>query len=152
MFAVIIDEVSRRNGLINKFQGDGTLAIFGAPIRALLPETDALGAARAIAHRLANEVPECQAAIGVAAGAVLAGNVGAFERFEYTVIGEPVNIAARLCELAKSDPHRVLSSAETVQASAPDESQHWILGRHTVLRASTGLRNWPAPTTAPPAP
>ncbi|EPQ77404.1 adenylate/guanylate cyclase domain-containing protein [Mycobacterium marinum] len=152
MFAVIIDEVSRRNGLINKFQGDGTLAIFGAPIRALSPETDALGAARAIAHRLANEVPECQAAIGVAAGAVLAGNVGAFERFEYTVIGEPVNIAARLCELAKSDPHRVLSSAETVQASAPDESQHWTLGGHTVLRGLDRLTQLASPNDCPTGP
>ncbi len=46
-------------------------------------------------------MPECQAGIGVAAGQVVAGN-GAHERFEYTVIGEPVNEAARLCELAKS--------------------------------------------------
>ncbi|WP_265338801.1 adenylate/guanylate cyclase domain-containing protein [Mycobacterium ulcerans] len=88
----------------------------------------------------------------MAAGAVLAGNVGAFERFEYTVIGEPVNIAARLCELAKSDPHRVLSSAETVQASAPDESQHWTLGGHTVLRGLDRLTQLASPNDCPPAP
>ena len=67
------------------------------------PEDEALAAARAMAERLRDEVPECQAGIGVAAGQVVAGNVGAKERFEYTVIGEPVNEAARLCELAKND-------------------------------------------------
>ena len=68
------------------------------------PEDEPLAAARAIAERLDNEVPECQAGIGVASGQVVAGNIGAKQRFEYTVIGEPVNEAARLCELAKSTP------------------------------------------------
>ena len=57
-------------------------------------------------------MPECKAGIGVTAGKAVAGNVGAKERFEYTVIGEPVNEAARLCELAKNDPHRLLASSE----------------------------------------
>ena len=55
-----------------------------------------------------SEVPECKAGIGVTAGNAVAGNVGAKERFEYTVIGEPVNEAARLCELAKNEPHRLV--------------------------------------------
>lgn len=94
-FAVIIDEVNRRHGLVNKFEGDATLAVFGAPVRASSPEIDALAAARAITHRLIDEVPECSAGIGVSAGQVVAGNIGAYERFEYTVIGDPVNEAAR---------------------------------------------------------
>ncbi len=133
-FAVVIDEVNERKGLVNKFEGDATLAVFGAPVRAESPETDALAAARAIARRLADEVPECPAGVGVAAGTVVAGNVGAYERFEYTVIGDPVNEAARLCELAKSKAPRVLACAAAVQASSSDEQRCWELGEDEVLR------------------
>ncbi|ORC07015.1 hypothetical protein B4U45_10745 [Mycobacterium persicum] len=148
-FAVIVEEVGRRHGLINKFQGDGTLVVFGAPAGVCSPETDALATARAIAHRLAAEVPECQAGIGVAAGIVLAGNVGAYERFEYTVIGEPVNIAARLCELAKTEPHGILASAHIVQASEPYEQTMWDLGRQVVLRGHGKRTRLARPRRAP---
>ena len=107
-FAVIVEEVDRHHGLVNKFEGDAALAVFGAPMSLEHPEDEALAAARAIAERLDNEVPECQAGIGVASGQVVAGNIGAKQRFEYTVIGEPVNEAARLCELAKSTPSRLV--------------------------------------------
>jgi adenylate cyclase len=133
-FAVVIDEVNSRKGLVNKFEGDATLAIFGAPVRAQSPETDALAAARVIARRLADEVPECPAGVGVAAGTVVAGNVGAYERFEYTVIGDPVNEAARLCEQAKSNSPHVLASASAVQASSPEEQRCWEVGEGEVLR------------------
>ena len=105
-FAVIVEEVDRHRGIVNKFEGDAALAVFGAPISLNNPEDEALAATRAIVQRLAREVPECPARIGVAAGQVVAGNVGARERFEYTVIGEPVNEAARLSELARSEPSR----------------------------------------------
>ncbi|WP_375484458.1 adenylate/guanylate cyclase domain-containing protein [uncultured Mycobacterium sp.] len=133
-FAVIVDEVDRHRGLVNKFEGDAVLAIFGAPNRLERPEDEALAAARAIADRLEREVPECQAGIGVAAGEVVAGNVGAKERFEYTVIGEPVNEAARLCELAKSDPARLMASSETVDAASENERVHCCLGDTVTLR------------------
>ena len=108
-FAIIVEEVDRHCGLVNKFEGDATLAIFGAPNHLDSPEDQALATARCIADRLAREISECKAGIGVAAGQVVAGNVGARERFEYTVIGEPVNEAARLCELAKSEPGLLLT-------------------------------------------
>jgi adenylate cyclase len=103
-FTIVVEEVDRHNGLVNKFEGDASLAIFGAPLRLDCPQDEALVAARAMADRMANEMPECQAGIGVAAGQVVAGSIGAKERFEYTMIGEPVNEAARLCGLAKSAP------------------------------------------------
>jgi adenylate cyclase len=79
-------------------------------------------------------MPDCQAGIGVAAGTVVAGNVGAKERFEYTVIGEPVNEAARLCELAKGRPGNLLASAQAVENAGEEERERWSLGRHVKLR------------------
>jgi adenylate cyclase len=133
-FAVVVEEVDRHRGLVNKFEGDGALAVFGAPNHLDSPEDDALAAARAIARRLASEVPECPAGIGVAAGQAVAGNVGAKERFEYTVIGEPVNEAARLCELAKDKPGRLLASSDTVNAASENERARWSLGETVTLR------------------
>jgi adenylate cyclase len=133
-FAIVVEEVDRYCGLVNKFEGDAALAIFGAPNHLECPEDEALASARTIADRLADEMPECQAGIGVAAGQVVAGNVGAKERFEYTVIGEPVNEAARLCELAKSYPGRLLATADTVQGASENESAHWSLGETVTLR------------------
>ncbi len=133
-FAVIIDEVDRHHGLVNKFEGDAVLAVFGAPVSLDNPEDEALAAARVIAQRLCNEVPECQAGIGVAAGQVVAGNVGANERFEYTVIGEPVNEAARLCELAKSQPSRLLATSDAASAAGETERARWTLGDTVTLR------------------
>lgn len=133
-FAVVVDEVDIHNGLINKFEGDATLAIFGAPNHLDQPEDDALAAARGILYRLAEEVPEIRAGIGVAAGQVVAGNVGAKERFEYTVIGEPVNEAARLCELAKAHTLPLLTTAQTLRAASLHEQAHWVLGDSVTLR------------------
>ncbi|SBS71185.1 conserved membrane hypothetical protein [uncultured Mycobacterium sp.] len=133
-FAVVVEEVDRHRGMVNKFEGDATLAIFGAPVTLENPEDDALATARAITRRLEREVPECPAGIGVAAGQVVAGNVGANERFEYTVIGGPVNEAARLSELAKSTDGRVLASAVAVENAGEQERAHWTLGDAVTLR------------------
>lgn len=133
-FAVIVEEVNRHNGLLNKFEGDATLAVFGAPVTLDNPEDDALAAARTIMQRLEREVPECPAGLGVAAGQVVAGNVGANERFEYTVIGGPVNEAARLSELAKSTEGRLLVTASTVERAGDSERAHWVLTDAVTLR------------------
>ncbi|WP_205874078.1 adenylate/guanylate cyclase domain-containing protein [Mycobacterium camsae] len=134
-FTIIVDEVDRNCGLVNKFEGDAALAIFGAPIRLDRPEEAALAAARTISERLAHEMPECKAGIGVAAGQVVAGNVGAHERFEYTVIGGPVHEAARLCELAKSHPGRLLTSSTTLQNTSENECGRWLLAETVTLRS-----------------
>ncbi len=133
-FAVIVEEVDRHRGLVNKFEGDAVLAVFGAPVSLQNSEDEALAAARKISRRLREEVPECEAGIGVAAGTVVAGNVGAWERFEYTVIGEPVNEAARLCELAKDEPARLVASGDLVRSATANEGAHWTLGETVTLR------------------
>jgi len=109
------------------------LAVFGAPNHLDHPEDEALAAGRAIARRIGDEAPECEAGIGVASGQAVAGNVGAKERFEYTVIGEPVNEAARLCKLAKSTPAHLLASSQTVQNASENERGHWTFGDTVTL-------------------
>ncbi len=133
-FAVVVEEVERCDGLINKFEGDGALAVFGAPVAQEQPETNALAAARAIAARLHRDVPDIGVGIGVAAGVVVAGNIGSHHRFEYTVIGDPVHEAARLCELAKKTGAGVLASAPALDAADPAEQRFWALGDEVVLR------------------
>ncbi|MDP9165875.1 MAG: adenylate/guanylate cyclase domain-containing protein [Actinomycetota bacterium] len=133
-FAVVVDEVDRHHGLVNKFEGDAVLAVFGAPVSLANAEEEALAAARAMAERLRVEVPECQAGIGVASGQVVAGNVGAKDRFEYTVIGEPVNEAARLCELSKTIDGHIVASSATVACAGESEAAQWTLGETVTLR------------------
>ena len=133
-FAVIVEEVDRHHGFVNKFEGDAALAVFGAPNHLDNPEAEALAASRAIARRIRDEAPECDAGIGVASGEAVAGNVGAKERFEYTVIGEPVNEAARLCELAKSTPSHLLASSDAVQNASESERSRWTFGDTVTLR------------------
>jgi adenylate cyclase len=130
-FTTVIEVVEAEGGSINKFAGDAALAIFGAPV----PQDDrhlrALDAARRLARRVSDEVPEVDFGIGVASGIAVAGNVGGTSRFEYTVIGDPVNEAARLGELAKTLPGRVAASGETVDAAV---CEGWHAADEVALR------------------
>ncbi|TQF67239.1 adenylate/guanylate cyclase domain-containing protein [Rhodococcus spelaei] len=147
-FDVVVDEVDRHAGFVNKFEGDAALAIFGAPAEIPDPAGNALAAARRIRARLLVEVPDCDAAIGVAAGTAVAGNIGARERFEYTVIGDPVNEAARLSELAKTVPGALVASDRAVAAADPWESQQWTLGDAVVLRGRAAATRLATPVGA----
>ena len=114
-FDVVVDVVHRNKGVINKFQGDAALAVFGAPVSLHDAASHALQAARELQRDLAGL--ELKAGIGVAAGHVVAGHVGGADRFEYTVIGDAVNGAARLTDLAKDTPGMVLTNAATLRAA-----------------------------------
>jgi len=112
------DAVLTCGGTLDKFLGDGLMAVFGAPVRR---DDDALRAVQAaqIMMRLVAELNADQAlafaegrrldqpavlnlGIGINSGPVVAGNIGSALRTEYTVIGDAVNVAARLCALAES--------------------------------------------------
>jgi adenylate cyclase len=123
-FDVVIDVVHQHDGWINKFEGDAALAIWGAPLDVPRMEAAALRAARVMGQRLRDEVPELAAGIGVSGGPAVAGNVGAAERYEYTVIGDPVNEAARLTGLAKTVPGHVVANARLLER-AGEESERW---------------------------
>ena len=130
-FDVVIDVVHGEHGWINKFEGDAALAVWGAPEPLADQEVRALRAARTLGRRLREEVPEIRAGVGVSAGEAVAGNVGAAQRYEYTVIGDPVNEAARLTELAKDQPSLVVANAAML---ADDEADHWRALEPVVVR------------------
>ena len=131
LFEVVYEVISTAGGWINKFEGDGCLCVFGAPTA--LPEHCAHGlqAARTLGRRLTElGLP---VGIGVSSGEVVAGNIGSLERFEYTVIGRPINEAARLTDAAKLDPGRVLASQAVVDR-AGEEARYWEPAAELELR------------------
>ncbi len=136
-FAVVVEVVAAQQGWVNKFEGDAALCVFGAPLPDSDAATHALAAGRVLRDRLLRELGEIHAGIGVSAGRVVAGNVGAARRFEYTVIGDPVNEAARLTELAKATPERVLGSEAAISRAADREAAHWKLTDEVQLRGRT---------------
>jgi adenylate cyclase len=141
-FRVVVEVVEAEHGMVNKFAGDAALCVFGAPVSRENPTVDALRAARALAERLSAELPEIDFGIGISAGLAVAGHVGAEHRFEYTVIGDPVNEAARLAELAKQRPGRVLASDAALDRAPSHETDGWQMTESAVLRgrsAPTGL-------------
>jgi adenylate cyclase len=133
-FCVVVEVAEEHGGWVNKFEGDAALCVFGAPVARTDAATAALGAARRLRERLVGELHGIDAGIGVSAGPAVAGNVGARERFEYTVIGDPVNEASRLCELGKGRPCRLLASDAVLERASETERTHWEVRDQVVLR------------------
>ncbi len=120
MSAAVIAE----GGLINKFGGDSLLAVFGTPLnpapghaaQAVRAAQGMLAALDAFnADQETRNEPTLRIGVGVATGAVVAGNVGSEERLEYTVIGDTVNLASRLQSLTKELNVAVLLAEMTVK-------------------------------------
>jgi adenylate cyclase len=114
-FRAVVATTTAEGGWVNKFEGDGALCVFGAPADQPDHAARALRAAAALDDDLRRL--GIDAGIGVSTGRAVAGNVGAEDRYEYTVIGQPVNEAARLTDEAKRRPGRVLASAATLKAA-----------------------------------
>jgi adenylate cyclase len=144
-FRVVVDAVARHGGFVNKFQGDAALAIFGAPIEHPNASGAALAAARELHDELLPVIGDAEFGIGVSAGRAIAGHIGAQARFEYTVIGDPVNEAARLTELAKLERGHVLASAHAVSDAVDSEALCWDVGEIVELRG----RNKPTQLARP---
>lgn len=107
LFDFMISIVNRRHGIINKFLGDGFLAVFGAPFsfgndceNAALAALDII--ARIEQDAAAGLIPETRVGIGLSAGPAVTGTIGSPLRREYTVIGDVVNVASRVEKLNKA--------------------------------------------------
>jgi adenylate cyclase len=143
LFGAVVRAVAAEGGWVNKFEGDGALCVFGAPADQPDHAARALRAARSLRNAL--RAGALDAGIGVSSGTVVAGNVGAEERYEYTVIGDPVNEAARLTDLAKQHPGRVLASEPAVRDAGPAGAD-WVRVGEFDLRG----RGRPTCAYAPP--
>jgi adenylate cyclase len=116
VFAVLVDILDRHHGIVNKFLGDGFLALFGAPIDDPDAARQAVAAAREMLEAMSENNTgndwQLRIGIGIHMGNVVAGNVGSPRRKEYTVIGDTVNFAARLETLNKEFGSQLLISAD----------------------------------------
>ena len=110
------ETVFDHQGTLDKFMGDSLMALWGAPIpfedKELLAVRCALDMRSALqklnAERATRQEPPLSVGMGLSAGFVVAGNLGSERRIDYTVIGEEVNLASRLCE--KAAPGQILVS------------------------------------------
>ena len=123
-FAVLVEILDRHGGIVNKFLGDGFLALFGAPFESEDAAHHAVAAAREMleANDRANKATSwpLRIGIGIHIGEVVAGNIGSPRRKEYTVIGDTVNFAARLEALNKDLNSQFLISSEVHAALGED--------------------------------
>lgn len=125
-FAFMIEAVDRYGGFINKFLGDGFMAVFGAPLSDPAPARHGVAAAREILaeidQRGLSDGPwPLKVGIGLHIGAAVTGNVGSPRRKEFTAIGDTVNLASRLEQLTKEYGARLIVS-DAVKTALGDES------------------------------
>ena len=116
-FSIIAKPVRDHGGVVTQFQGDAILAVFNVPQPVPEHAARAVSAARKIQQTVANntfkgERMSCR--IGIATGPIIAGNVGALGRLNYTVHGDAVNLAARLEQLCKTQGTNLLIAGSTV--------------------------------------
>lgn len=145
-FAAVVAACDAEGGWLDKFEGDGALCVFGAPVDQPDHADRALRTARRLAsslRRLREDEPDLDAGIGVATGQAVAGHVGTLTRLEYTVIGDPVNTAARLTVAAKDLDPRVLVAGSTIEAASAEEVRCWAPAAPVDLDGlPPGLATW----------
>jgi adenylate cyclase len=147
-FDAVVRNTSAHGGVVNKFEGDGALCIFGAPVERTDHASCALKAACALARDIAAQ-DGFSAAIGISSGTVVAGNVGTADRYEFTVIGDPVNEASRLCDEAKHVASHVLASERTIQAAG---ATGWTKAASITLRGRSEATTTYEPATSSVSP
>jgi adenylate cyclase len=149
-FAEMVTIVMQHDGVVDKFIGDALMAVFGAPVsrsddaersvRAALRMRDALASLNEqVAER---GFPPVRAGIGIHTGEVVAGNIGSEARMEYTVIGDAVNVAARLETATKDMGVDILLSEDTRNelggaVSARELGEIQVKGRQQPVRVFT---------------
>ncbi len=145
LFSLITEVVFRHGGIVDKFIGDSVMAVFGAPEPDPQQVTHALRSAEDILRftRLANQYwtrelgRSVDIAMGVNTGECIVGNIGSQKRMEYTVIGDAVNVAARLEKRAA--PNQVLVG-ENTQERASQEFRFAFVGEHAETGRERAIR------------
>jgi adenylate cyclase len=145
-FAVLVEILDRHGGIVNKFLGDGFLALFGAPFEAEDPAHRAVAAAREMldAMERINEGSSwpLRIGIGIHFGEVVAGNIGSPRRKEYTVIGDTVNFASRLEALNKEFGSQLLISSAVRDVLGTDGADAVSLGEVPIRGYEQPMMIW----------
>jgi adenylate cyclase len=141
LFEIVVPAVVDAGGHVNKFLGDGALAVFGAP-NDLGDHADAAVNAAMLIHRLVAERfgGALRIGIGINTGTVIAGTIGGGGKLEFTLIGDTVNVAARVEQLTKSTGDTILLTDSCVDALATrppglvDRGSHALKGKSAAVQ------------------
>ena len=141
VFEIVVPAVVDAGGHVNKFLGDGALAVFGAP-NDLVDHADAAVSAAVLIHCLVAErfSGALRIGIGINTGVVIAGTIGGGGKLEFTLIGDPVNVAARVEQLTKITGDAILVTDHTVDAlnrrprGLADRGSHELKGKLAAVK------------------
>jgi class 3 adenylate cyclase len=141
LFEIVVPAVVDAGGHVNKFLGDGALAVFGAPNDLADHADAAVSAAVLIYHLVAERFGgDLRIGIGINTGQVIAGTIGGAGKLEFTLIGDTVNVAARVEQLTKTTGDAILLTHQTVDAlpSRPpeliDRGSHAVKGKSAPMQ------------------
>lgn len=141
LFEIVVPAVVDAGGHVNKFLGDGALAVFGAPNDLADHADAAVRAAVLISRHVAERFGrDLRVGIGINTGVVIAGTIGGGSKLEFTLIGDTVNVAARVEQLTKTTGDPILLTHETVEALASrplglaDRGSHALKGKSATVR------------------
>lgn len=117
LFDFMIEMINEHQGYINKFLGDGFMAVFGAPISSGADVQNAVAAALKIVERVDSDsaagiIAPTRVGVGIHAGIAVTGHVGTTRKKEYTIIGDVVNLASRIEQLNKEFGSKILVSED----------------------------------------
>lgn len=151
LFEIVVPAVVDAGGHVNKFLGDGALAVFGAP-NDLADHAGAALSAAVLIQRLVTERfgDELHIGIGINTGKVIAGTIGGGAKLEFTLIGDAVNVAARVEQLTKTTGDAILLTQQSVDALVPqplgliDRGSHALKGKSAAVQVF-GLDRDPVP-------
>jgi class 3 adenylate cyclase len=141
LFEIVVPAVVDAGGHVNKFLGDGALAVFGAP-NDLADHADAALTAALAIHRLVAERfgGQLRIGVGINTGVVIAGTIGGGGKLEFTLIGDTVNVAARVEQLTKTTGDAILlthHTADALNGRSPeliDRGPHALKGKSALVQ------------------
>ena len=141
LFEIVVPAVVDAGGHVNKFLGDCALAAFGAP-NDLADHADAAVSAAVVIHRLVAERfgGALRIGIGINTGKVIAGTIGGGGKLEFTLIGDTVNVAARVEQLTKTTGDAILLTHQTVESlvsglpELADRGFHALKGKSAAVK------------------